>query len=368
MYTNREEMVSETDVIPLGLIYIVRKGKKNKLRSTFIKARTYRNFNETAFDNDLARADWSGIYYADTVDNAWSVFKSIFLQVANKHATFVNMKVKEDSPPYFNANLRSLCVDRHYFMHKAHKSKKAEDFHIAKQLRNLANNLLNSLKTKFFDDQISEDRYNPKGLWITLKKIIPTKGDRGIIHEINAESGEIVSDSKRIANTINRFFANIGKVLAYNITPSQDFNQPEIKPPENPFTMKLINVDFVKKEHITKSTGKDTIPSRLLKASVSTTCRALTHNFKRSLTSANVHKEWKTARVTPIFKDGDRTEVGNYKPISILRVVMKILERAIHSQLYSYRTENNLLSPVQSGFHKTYSTLTTLIDISDCIL
>ncbi len=134
------------------------------MRSTFIKAWTYRNFNETAFNNDLARADWSRIYYADTVDNAWSVFKGIFLQVANKHAPFVNMKVKEDSPPYVNENLRSLCVDRDYFMHKAHKSKKAEDFNTAKQLRNLANNLLTSLKKKFFDDQINENRYNPKGL------------------------------------------------------------------------------------------------------------------------------------------------------------------------------------------------------------
>ncbi len=90
-----------------------------------------------------------------TLDNAWSVFKSIFLQVANKHAPFVNMKVKEDSPPYFNENLRSMCVDRDHFMCKAHKNKKAEDFNRAKQLRNLANNLLNSLKKKFFDDQIN---------------------------------------------------------------------------------------------------------------------------------------------------------------------------------------------------------------------
>ncbi len=119
---------------------------------------------------------------------------------------------------------------------------------------------------------------------------------------------------------------------------------------------------------MTKSTGIDTIPSRLLKASASTTCSTLTHIFNRSIISANVPKEWKTARVTPMFKDGDRTEVGNYRPISILPVVMKILERAIHNKLYSYLTENNLLSPVQSSLRKKYSTLTTLIDISDCIL
>ncbi len=43
---------------------------------------------------------------------------------------------------------------------------------------------------------------------------------------IKAHSGEIVSDSKRIVKTINKFFANISKVLANNITPSQDFNPP----------------------------------------------------------------------------------------------------------------------------------------------
>ncbi len=87
--------------------------------------------------------------------------------------------------------------------------------------------------------------------------------------------------------------------------------------------------------------------------------------FNRSITSANVPKEWKTARVTPILKDGDRTEDGNYHLISILPVIMKILQRAIHNQLYSYLTEYNLLSPVQSCFRKKYSTLTTLIDIFD---
>ncbi len=62
----------------------------------------------------------------------------------------------------------------------------------------------------------------------------------------------------------------------------------------------------------------------------------------------------------------DRAEVGNYGPISILPVFTKIPERAIHNHLYSYLTENNLLS--QSDFRKMYSTLTTLIDISDYIL
>ncbi len=65
---------------------------------------------------------------------------------------------------------------------------------------------------------------------------------------------------------------------------------------------------------MTKPTGIDGIPVKLLKASA-------------------IPREWKTARITPNFKEGDKCDVSNYRPISILLVVMKILERAIHNQL-----------------------------------
>ena len=54
--------------------------------------------------------------------------------------------------------------------------------------------------------------------------------------------------------------------------------------------------------------------------------------------------DWKKAKVTPIFKAGDRSEVGNYRPISILPIVSKIMERAVHDQLYVYISKHDLLS------------------------
>ena len=51
--------------------------------------------------------------------------------------------------------------------------------------------------------------------------------------------------------------------------------------------------------------------------------------------------EWKQARVTPIFKSGDRGQYENYRPISILPVVSKVFEREVFRQLYSYLTENS---------------------------
>ena len=62
--------------------------------------------------------------------------------------------------------------------------------------------------------------------------------------------------------------------------------------------------------------------------------------------------EWKKAKVTPIYKDGDKSDVSNYRPISVLPILSKILERAVHDQMYNYLTRNNILNQCQSGFQK----------------
>ena len=67
-------------------------------------------------------------------------------------------------------------------------------------------------------------------------------------------------------------------------------------------------------------------------------------------------KLWKCSKITALFKSGDRTNVSNYRPISILPTLSKILEKAVHSQLYQYLVTNNLLTRKQFGFRKGFST------------
>ena len=78
--------------------------------------------------------------------------------------------------------------------------------------------------------------------------------------------------------------------------------------------------------------------------------------------------DWKAAKVTPIHKSGDKANVDNYRPISVLSIVSKIMERAVHNQLYEYSMLRNSLNVCQSGFRKNHSTVTTLLDVQDFIL
>ena len=77
---------------------------------------------------------------------------------------------------------------------------------------------------------------------------------------------------------------------------------------------------------------------------------------------------WKCAKVAALFKSRDRTNATNYRPISILSTLSKIIERVVHSQLYEYLISNNLLSNNQFGFRSKRSTATALSGFADEVL
>ena len=75
---------------------------------------------------------------------------------------------------------------------------------------------------------------------------------------------------------------------------------------------------------------------------------SVTHRINLSIETGAVPSEWKQAKVVPLFKSGNKVELDNYRPISILPILSKIPEKAVFHQLHSYLSENSLLWPYQS--------------------
>ena len=94
---------------------------------------------------------------------------------------------------------------------------------------------------------------------------------------------------------------------------------------------------------------------------------ALTHIINLSIKSKSFPSIWKKGKVTPIFKVGNNTMPRNYRPITILCAVSKVLERIVHEQLYAFLRTGGQLVGSQSGFRKGYSMMTCLVDVLDNI-
>ena len=87
--------------------------------------------------------------------------------------------------------------------------------------------------------------------------------------------------------------------------------------------------------------------------------------FNKSLVSGVFPNDWKCARVTPLFKQGEPSDLNNYRPISVISVIAKVFERTIYDQLYNFLTNEDLISNHQSGFRSLHSTLTALLEATD---
>ena len=91
----------------------------------------------------------------------------------------------------------------------------------------------------------------------------------------------------------------------------------------------------------------------------------ITYLYNLSILQSSVPLAWKVALVTPLQKDGDPTDTNNLRPISLLPLPGKILERLIHSQVMNYLESNNILSKHQGGFRNNHSTLDTIAKFTD---
>ena len=104
-----------------------------------------------------------------------------------------------------------------------------------------------------------------------------------------------------------------------------------------------------------KALGLDNISARLLRDAANVLASPLRDIINLSFEKGRFPSSWKCTKVTVLFKQGDKTDKDNYRPISILPTVSKVIERAFHSQLCGNLESNNLLAVHQFGFRRARS-------------
>ena len=113
--------------------------------------------------------------------------------------------------------------------------------------------------------------------------------------------------------------------------------------------------------------GYDRISTSLLKQIIHVIADPLAHIFNQSLQQGVFPDLFKIAKVNPIFKKGDSHEISNYRPISLLPSISKVLEKIVYNRLFDFLNTHNILNSNQYGFRKNHSTDQALIQIYDKI-
>ena len=194
-------------------------------------------------------------------------------------------------------------------------------------------------KSEYYENLLKENKNNPSGLWKTLNELISRNIKSSAPSSIITDGIEH-KNTKSMSSLFNKFFTSIGITLANTIKQKCTQSQSPGNPPlgvNSTFKFQEIQVTSVLKNlsklKTNKSTGLDRITARLLKDAAAVIAPSLTQIFNLSLSSSTLPQIWKNGRVTPIFKSGERSNMSNYRPITVLPTLSKILERFVYTQI-----------------------------------
>ena len=193
-----------------------------------------------------------------------------------------------------------------------------------------------------------------------------TPGNSTSLTQLNVDDQVITGDTN-IADCFNQYFSFIHRLykLSNNVQNINVDPMTFVTPTESSFHFSCISVqetfDALNQLNLKKSPGLDGISVRLLKDTSDVIAQPLANIFNLSLRTAIFPDEWKIAKVSPVFKEGNKTDCGNYRPISVISVVAKLFEGLVYNQLRTFIADNSILVEQQSGFRSQHSTETALL-------
>ena len=203
---------------------------------------------------------------------------------------------------------------------------------------------------------------NTKKWWSILKSVYQNADMDKSIPPIK-NNNSFISDLSEKCELFNNYFLSNSDIDVSNVI------LPPVNPglEENTLDFIVITEQDVKDQisllNIKKAYGPDGISPIFLKEGGTGIVKSLTLLFNSCLQQQIMPSTWKQANVLPLFKKGSRSDLNNYRPISLLSCVSKLFEKIIHKYLYNFLLDNSLISCFQSGFLPGKSTTTQLIEI-----
>ena len=383
--TNNVDKIRNTKVLPIALsdhylVYCVwgRKKQSEDGLHKFKYSRNIKKLNLSLYKEDIASLTWTDVLEERDAEKAYILFENKLKGMLDKHAPLKKKRVKKKESPWITECIIKLIRNRNKQKKKAKNTQLAADWNQYRVLRNKVTAQIRLAKKEYISASIVSSQGQSGDIWKALQYVLPQKNKTCGINQI-VKNGVEINDTNVIAETLNSYFANIGKQIQETIAMDGSPNEHEGKEKETDneeeeagdyeFDFREITEEEVLEmlngleEH--KASGLDNIPASLIKPVASHIVVPLTHIFNMSVMFGSFPQEWKLSRVTPIHKGGDKNDMGNYRPISVLPTFAKMMEKFVFKQYYSYLIEHSILTENQFGFRPQHSTETALLNVTE---
>ena len=231
-------------------------------------------------------------------------------------------------------------------------------------------------KQAFFEEKLSETIVKPKELWESLKSM--GMSNKTVISNFNAveENDTLTYDTSSISKIFKNLFSNLAKSLLIKLLNSPDkYNLQSVIRYYSSFTISddfcLSNTSeekvlkIMKNIENSKAAGVDKLSCWFLKDGPNILTKPISALCNLSISQGVFPNACKVAKLKSFLKKGKKTDPSNYRPISLLPSISKIIERVIHDQTNAFLSDEDILYNYQSGFRGNHSTNLCLSFLTD---
>jgi hypothetical protein len=330
--------------------------------------------NMAKFKIMLSTISWDGFYQTNDPNQALSEFYQKYNDAHNECFPLKRQSIKrsKDKKWITSALKTSIRHKDKLFMRYTSKPSSRNKTKYCKY-RNKLTNLIRKSEALYFRDLINSERQNLYTLWKIFGSVINPKKikTKNFISELMHNNTKI-TDKTDISNTFNNHFSTVGQKLADKIATNNDHYK-YLKNPNlhsiflSPTEKNEVLLE-IRKLNPKKSGGNDNVTPKLLQYNQEVLSDQITYIINLSFSNSIVPDQLKIAKVIPIHKKNERNNVENYRPISLLSTINKIMEKLMFKRVIKFLTIHNILYDYQFGFRENHSTSLALIEITDNIL
>jgi Reverse transcriptase (RNA-dependent DNA polymerase) len=332
-----------------------------------------RCLNEKLLCKKLNEIEWDQISTTNNVDDLYDAIVVEFdkcYKTASYDRPISNNK-KHPRKQWMTKELLMLVQERDQLFRKWKQCHTSLKMYYRKEFKVFRNNVCKQImnaKNVYYRDRIDHDKRSSRVTWQTINEVLGRKKSDTVDRVVSKHLGKFHSDEE-IANTFAKTFINDVEQIQHkcNITTLKELNNSECQSIfMQPVTSKMV-FEIIQGMDGSKQPGLDGIRACDLKHINKKVCHVIAKLVNLSIQSGTVPAKLKISIIRPVYKKGDHLIYSNYRPIAILCIIEKILERCIYMKLIAYLDKHNILNKLQFGFQKNKSTSDLLSHFSNYI-